>query len=87
MKNYFAKVVVNIKPSVKDIKGLTLKQAVENLLTVENLNCRVGNLYSLNFNAKSESEARSIVDKIAQEILSNDVIETYEILSVDEIHE
>lgn len=80
MKNFYAKIIVNIKPTIKDIKGLTLKQAISNLVTVENLKCSVGSFYALNFNAKDEAEARNIVEKIAQEILSNEVIETYEIM-------
>lgn len=79
MKKFCAKIVVNIKPTIKDIKGLTLKQAVENLITVENLTCTVGSFYTLNFSANNEAEAQEIAEKIAQEILSNEVIETYKI--------
>lgn len=87
MKNFCAKVVVNMKPSVKDIKGLTLKQAVESILPVENLTCRVGSIYSFNFSAENSIQAKEIVEKIAQEILSNEVIETYEIIKLEEVNE
>lgn len=80
MKNFYTKIIVNIKPTIKDIKGLTLKQAISNLVTVKDLKCSVGSFYALNFTAEDETEARNIVEKIAQEILSNEVIETYEIM-------
>lgn len=86
MKNFCAKIVVNIKPTIKDIKGLTLKQAVENLITVENLSCSVGSIYTLNFSANDKTQAQEITEKIAQEILSNEVIETYQI-TLEEVHE
>lgn len=87
MKNYCAKIVVRLKPAIKDIKGLTLKDAVDNILNVQDLQCKVGNYYNLCFYAENHSNAKDIVDKIAQEILSNDVIEMYEILSLEEIYE
>ena len=86
MKNFNAKIIVKLKDTIKDVKGLTLKGAVESLLPLQNLSCRVGNFYSLNFLAENEDEAKNYVDKIAQEILSNGVIETYEIFSIEEIY-
>lgn len=85
MKKFSAKVIVRMKPTVKDIKGLTLKRAVECFMNVENLNCHVGSVYFLEFDAKSETEALHTVEKIAGELLSNDVIETYEIKALDEV--
>lgn len=85
MKTYCAKVVVKIKPSVKDVKGLTLKQSVESILPVENLSCRVGSFYELNFSAESFDDAKRNVEKIVQGILYNEVIETYEIIDLNEI--
>lgn len=87
MKKYCAKVIVKIKPSVKDVKGLTLKQAVESIMPVEDLICRVGNFYELNFLACSLNAARETVEKIAQEILFNEVIEVYEIIDLKECDE
>lgn len=86
MKNYCAKIVVKLKPTIKDIKGFTLKEAVENLMNVRDLECKVGSYYNLCFYAEDNDNAKEIIDKIAQEILSNDVIEMYEILSLEEIN-
>lgn len=75
-----AQIIVRTKPSIKDIKALTLKQAVGNLFEVEDFNCHAGNVYWLDFCADSKAEAQKIAETIAQEILANQVIEDYEIL-------
>lgn len=80
MKQFKAKVKVNLKPEIKDIKAKTLEQAVSQLINVQNLKCRVGNIYSLDFEAENEENAQEIVKTVAEEILANSVIEEYEIL-------
>lgn len=87
MKKFSAKVLVKMKPTVKDIKGQTLKRAIESFINIENLSCSVGSYYLLKFDANTEAEALHKVEKIAQEILSNEVIETYEIKYLEEIYE
>jgi len=80
MKKYNVQVKVNIKPEIKDIKAITLKQAVESIIDVENLSCRTGNIYDLNFEAENKDEAKKIIKTICDEILFNNVIEEYEII-------
>lgn len=79
MKNFKAIIKVTLKPAIKDIKAVTLEKAIPHLIQVDNLKCRTGNLYSLDFEAETKIKAEEIVNKIAQEILSNSVIEEYEI--------
>lgn len=85
MKTYCAKVVVKLKPSIDDIRGQTLKRAIESLMTVKNLLCRVGTSYSLEFCAENQCEALNLVERIAQELLVNEMTETYEIRSFEEV--
>lgn len=87
MKKFCAKVLVKMKPTVKDVKGQTLKNAIDCFMPIENLSCHVGSYYLLKFDAKNEGEALHTVEKIASEILSNEVIETYEIKALEEIYE
>lgn len=87
MNNFRAKIVVYIKDSVKDIKGLTLKQAVKDHFQIDVQNCRVGSYYSLVVSAQDAQQARALFEKIAGEILCNDVIETFEILDLEDIYE
>jgi len=85
MKKFKAKVIVKMKPTIKDIKGLTLEHAIKSFMPVENLSCKVGNVYYFEFSANNEVEALHTMEVIAQDILSNDVIETYEIRCLEEI--
>lgn len=85
MKKFSAKVIVKMKPTIKDVKGLTLKHSIESFMSIENLSCNVGSVYFFKFDANNETEALHMVEKIAQEILSNEVIETYEIRTLEEI--
>lgn len=87
MKNYSCKILVQMKPTVKDVKSLVLKQAIECLMPVENLTCKSGSFYILNFSANSQGEALHTAEKIAQDLLSNEVIETYEIKNIEEVYE
>ena len=80
MKKFKAIVNVGLKPTIKDIKSATLKDAVSHLLDIENFSCKVGSRYILEFEAKNKIDAENKVKIIADEILANSVIEEYEIL-------
>ena len=75
-----------MKPTVNDIKGSTLKNAIESFMNVKNLSCTVGCYYILNLSAHNQVEALNTVEKISQELLANDVIETYEITDLKEFN-
>ena len=79
MERFNAEVKVNIKPSIKDIKALTLKQAVSNLVMIEDFDCKIGNVYNLTFEAENKTKAQKIIQTVCEEILANSVIEEYEI--------
>ena len=87
MKKFCAKIIVKTKPTVKDIKGLTLKNAIESYMPIDELSCSVGSVYYINYCSKTEGEALHLANAIAKDILSNEVIETYEIRALDEIYE
>lgn len=79
MESFKVTINVKLKDTIKDIKAQTLEQAVHSLMTVQNLKCRVGNTYFIEFDAKDKNEAEKIIKTISEEILSNSVIEEYEI--------
>jgi len=81
MKNFSAKIIVKMKPTVNDIK-----YAIESFMNVKNLSCTVGCYYILNLSAHNQVEALNTVEKISQELLANDVIETYEITDLKEFN-
>ncbi len=79
MKKFKATINIRLKPAIKDIKALTVEQAVKNLIHINNFKCRTGSKYSVEFEAEDKHQAESIINTIADEILSNSVIEEYEI--------
>ena len=79
MKKYKATVDVGMKPKIKDIKALTLKEAVEHITDIKDFQCRLQNRYLLEFSAENKQEAEKTVQLIAEEVLANSVIETYNI--------
>ncbi len=85
-KKFKAIITVKIKPTIKDIKTITLKEAVSDLLEVKNFNCSIDTQYNLTYEAEDMKKAKAIAQMISDEILSNSVIENYDI-SMEEIHE
>jgi|AGTN01.2.fsa_nt_gi Phosphoribosylformylglycinamidine (FGAM) synthase, PurS component len=85
MRRFIVKVVVKLKPTIPDIKGQTLKRAIESLFDVKNLTCKIGNSYSLEFDAENQVEALNLVKKISQELLVNEMTEFYEIRALEEV--
>ncbi len=75
-----AKVYVTLKPSVLDPQGKAIHHSVE-LLGFENVaDVRQGKYFEIALNAElSETEAQSVVEKIAKNILANPVIEDYKV--------
>lgn len=73
METFKAKVTVKLKPEIKDVKGETLASQFKGL------KCRTGNVYWFEFEAKSKTDAEKFIKKLSDEILSNNVIEEYEI--------
>ena len=85
MKTYCAKIVVKLKPTITDVRGQTLKRAIESIVEIKNLVCRIGTSYSLTFDAENQVEALNLVKEIAQELLTNEITEFFEIRSLDEV--
>ncbi len=87
MKKFNAKVIVKLKPSIKDVKGQTIKTTIECVEPVTDLSCQAGSVYWFTFEAKNQAEALKLIEKIAKDILSNEVIEMYEIRYIKEVDE
>jgi phosphoribosylformylglycinamidine synthase len=75
-----AKVYVTLKPSVLDPQGKAIHHSVE-LLGFENVaDVRQGKYFEIALDAGlSQSEARTVAEKIARDVLANPVIEDYKV--------
>jgi phosphoribosylformylglycinamidine synthase subunit PurS len=74
-----AAVYVTLKPVVNDPVGLTIKSGLHALGFDSVSDVRAGKYLVLTLDASDESEARSRVEEMAQQLLANSVIEDYRI--------
>lgn len=87
MKKFFTKILVKQKPTVQNVKCLNLKLAIEKLVPIRDLTCQTGMFYMLNFSAQDQREALHMVEKVAEDLLSNETIEDFEIKTLEEVYE
>lgn len=87
MKKFSSKIIVKVKPKSCDARCTMLKGAIDKFMKVANLTCLVGTYYVLTFDANNEVEALNTVEKIAGDLLTNDINEVYEIKSLEEVYE
>ncbi len=78
-----AKVCVRLKPSVHDPQGETIRVALETMGYQSVTDVRQGKYFEISLDASSREEAESQVREIANRVLSNPVIETFEVELLD----
>jgi phosphoribosylformylglycinamidine synthase len=81
---FVAEVRVMLKPSVNDPQGLSIRNALRTLGFADVADVRAGKLISVTVDAASQQEAEQQVSAMADKLLANPVIETFE-LSVREL--
>jgi phosphoribosylformylglycinamidine synthase len=78
-----AKVFVRLKPSVHDPQGETIRGALETMGYQGVRQVRQGKYFEMSLDATSREEAEAMVREIATRVLSNPVIETFQVELVD----
>lgn len=78
-----AKVFVRLKPSVHDPQGETIRGALETMGYQGVREVRQGKYFEMSLDATSREEAEAMVREIATRVLSNPVIETFQVELVD----
>ena len=84
MTTFVAEVRVMLKPSVNDPQGLSIRNALRTLGFADVTDVRAGKLISVTVDAASQQDAEQQVSAMADKLLANPVIETFE-LSVREL--
>lgn len=79
MKEFKVKIEVKLKPVVLDPQGKTVLQALNNLGYDEVEDARIGKLIELTVNDGSTEKVKERVDEMCAKLLSNPVIENFEI--------
>ena len=77
MSEFHYAVNVLPKPGILDPQGRAVEQSLPHLNVTTVSRVRVGRRVELTVTADAESEARRVVDVLAQELLSNPLIEAY----------
>lgn len=73
-----AQVIVRLKKTVLDPQGKAIQHAIESLGYKSVLDVRQGKVFEIHLNAmEQEDAARSEIERIASEVLTNPVIEEF----------
>ena len=72
-----AHVWVMLKPTVLDPQGQTIQRALSSLGYCKVRDVRQGKFFVLDLNGLSRSEAKTEVERIAKDVLTNPVIEEF----------
>jgi phosphoribosylformylglycinamidine synthase subunit PurS len=78
-----ALVQVMLKPDVLDPQGKAIRSACGQLGYRAIEGVRQGKLFEIELAAKSEAEARRLLEELAGKLLANPVIEEYAILKIE----
>ena len=79
MTTFVAEVRVMLKPSVNDPQGLSIRNALRTLGFPNVTDVRAGKLIALTVEATSHQQAEQQVSAMADKLLANPVIETFEV--------
>ncbi len=83
MNTYRIKVVISLKDDVKDVRALTIDKMLKNADIEQNANFKTGRFYSFCVSSKDNQSAREKAGRICLEVLSNPVVEKFEICSLE----
>jgi phosphoribosylformylglycinamidine synthase subunit PurS len=78
-------VLVSLKPGLSDPQGKAVEGSLPALGWTNVSDVRVGKHVDLTVDARSEAEAREQVEEMARRLLSNPVIEEFQILAAEEV--
>ncbi|MDD3150273.1 MAG: phosphoribosylformylglycinamidine synthase subunit PurS [Candidatus Gastranaerophilales bacterium] len=80
-----ANIITYLKDEVKDPQGEAVSMVLKNLDLADNSSIRVGKYFVLELDAENIDEFSEKIEKIGGEILSNPLIENFEIQKVEEV--
>jgi phosphoribosylformylglycinamidine synthase len=82
---YKADVIVTLKNGVRDPQGSAIDTILKRMKLEEKPNVGVGKFFSLEVDADEESKAREKLEYICSEILSNPILEKYEVKKFEKV--
>ena len=79
MKKYKADVIVTLKNGVRDPQGTAVDTVLRRTGMEDNAEVHVGKYFTLSVSGQNESDAKEKLNRICEDVLSNPVLESYEI--------
>ncbi len=80
MKNFKYKITTKLKEEIKDPKGAVIEDISKKLQIIENPSIKEGKYYEVTFECEDEKTAFEKINTLAKDVLTNPIIETYEII-------
>lgn len=77
---YSAKVNIVLREGILDVQGKAIENSLHKMDFKQLSNVRVGKIITFNLKAKSEEEAKLIVEDASRKLLANPIIEDYSII-------
>lgn len=85
MKIFVYKIITKLKEEIKNPQGEVVENIVKRLSVSSNLKVNTGKFYEIKISDESRIEADKKIEKISKEILINPLIETFEIINIEEL--
>lgn len=85
MKIFVYKIITKLKEEIKNPQGEVVENIARRLSISSNLKVNTGKFYEIEIFDESRIEADKKIEKISKEILINPLIETFEIINVEEL--
>jgi phosphoribosylformylglycinamidine synthase len=75
--HYQARIYITLRPSVLDPQGVAVRSGIQHLGYDNVEQVRIGKYIEMTLSATDETEAKTQLDRICDQVLANPVIETY----------
>lgn len=85
MSKFLFKIVTKLKEEIKDPQGEVVEKISKRLKIFDEIKVQAGKFYGITVVAKNLAEAQQKAGELAKNVLSNPVVETYEIICFEEI--
>lgn len=84
MKTFIYRIITKLKAEIKNPQGEVVENIVKRLSISSDLKVNTGKFYEIKIFDDNLENANKKIEKISKEILTNPLIETFEIINIEE---
>lgn len=85
MNKYKADIIVKLKNGVRDPQGSAIETVLKRVGLENNPKINAGKFFSIEIESENTQNAKEKLEKIADEVLSNPILEIYEIIRFEQV--